>query len=111
MGQSAPPRPHTGRQLVDTYFLDNRSRLLEIAAFLDRADRVDRESDQDEDSAADDPRMRAFRAALDVLRFDSTNRTEEIQLLFSSHLAEPPEPPNRSSPDGTDDRLRNEEGA
>ena len=36
MGQSAFPRPGTGRQLIDAYFLDNRSRLLEIAAFLDR---------------------------------------------------------------------------
>lgn len=31
-----PPRP--GRQLVDEYFIENRTRLLDIAAFLDRLD-------------------------------------------------------------------------
>src|SRR5687768_18558219 len=55
------PSPKTGRALVDEYFIENRNRLLEIAAFLDRLDRAD-------GSLADhDFRVRAFREALRLL--------------------------------------------
>lgn len=111
MGQSALPRPGTGRQLIDAYFLDNRSRLLEIAAFLDRADRMDREVGAVAGEATGDHRMRAFRRALEILCSDSANRTEEIQLLFSSPFAEPLERPDGLTACGAYDRLRNEEGA
>ena len=33
--------PLTGRELVDEYFIENRTKLLDIAAFLDRLDRAD----------------------------------------------------------------------
>ena len=33
--------PLSGTQIVDEYFIENRTRLLEIAAFLDRLDRID----------------------------------------------------------------------
>jgi hypothetical protein len=33
--------PLSARELVDEYFIENRTRLLEIAAFLDRLDRAD----------------------------------------------------------------------
>ena len=48
-------------QLVDEYFIENRTRLLEIAAFLDRLDRADPAS------AATDFRMQAFTEAVDAL--------------------------------------------
>jgi hypothetical protein len=39
------PQPHkpplSATQIVDEYFIENRTRLLEIAAFLDRVDRMD----------------------------------------------------------------------
>ena len=52
------PSPKTGRELVDEYFIENRTRLLEIAAYLDRLDRTDL-------SLVDrDFRARAFRDAI-----------------------------------------------
>ena len=55
------PSPKTGRELVDEYFIENRNRLLEIAAFLDRLDRTDA-------SLVDhDFRVRAFRDAVKLL--------------------------------------------
>ena len=48
------PSPLTPREVVDEYFIENRTRLLEIAAFLDRLDRADPAY------AAQDFRMKAF---------------------------------------------------
>jgi len=38
--QTNPPNPMTAFQVLDTYFLETRARLLEIAANLDRMDRA-----------------------------------------------------------------------
>lgn len=46
--------PMTEQKLLDEYFIENRNRLLEIAAFLDRLDRMQ------EQSSSLDFRMRAF---------------------------------------------------
>jgi hypothetical protein len=51
------------RELVDEYFIENRTRLLEIAAFLDRLDRAY----GDASYATVDFRMKAFAEALHVL--------------------------------------------
>ena len=44
-GKLMDPQPHhspmTAPEIVDEYFIENRNRLLEIAAFLDRLDRAD----------------------------------------------------------------------
>ena len=52
------PSPLTPREVVDEYFIENRTRLLEIAAFLDRLDRAD------PSYAGRDFRMQAFTEAL-----------------------------------------------
>ena len=70
--------PLSQRQLIDDYFIEHRTKVLDIAAFLDRFERA---STRD---AEDDFRMTAFRRALAAL-LDGTgaNRVREVQLLLS----------------------------
>lgn len=79
------PSPKTGRELVDEYFIENRTRLLEIAGFLDRLDRVDATL------ADQDFRARAFREALAVLgtALADETRVTRIQMLLSDPTTEP----------------------
>lgn len=69
--------PLSQREIIDTYFMENRSRILDVAAFLDRLERA-REKD-----AEDDFRYRALREALNALVGDSATRTKDIQMLLS----------------------------
>ena len=77
-----PGCPLSGPQVVDEYFIENRIRLLEIAAFLDRLDRVD------PDCALQDFRMQVFLDAVDALGTPG-DRLNRIQLLLSDPTAEP----------------------
>jgi hypothetical protein len=63
---------------LDSYFLEARSKLLDLAAILDRIDRggVD-------NGLADDPRIDRIRQALDVLADADDDRAEQIQMIFS----------------------------
>jgi ABC-type methionine transport system ATPase subunit len=80
--------PKTGRELVDEYFIENRTRLLEIAGFLDRLDRTD------PTLVAQDFRVRAFRDALALLSAPPADaerdmtRVERIQLLIKKVSAD-----------------------
>ena len=98
--------PKTGRELVDEYFIENRTRVLEVAAFLDRLDRTD-------DSLADrDFRIRAFREAIAILNAApteadrTTTRVERIQLLMSDPTTEPLEKLDMKSARGAYDRWQ-----
>ena len=96
--------PKTGRELVDEYFIENRTRLLEIAAFLDRLDRTDV-------SLVDrDFRVRAFRDALGLLESGSAGhsqtRVERIQHLLSDPTTEPLERLDMKSARGAYDRWQ-----
>jgi hypothetical protein len=82
---------------VDEYFIENRTRLLEIAAFLDRLDRVDA------DHAVQDFRMQVFRDAVDALGTPG-DRLTRIQLLLSDPTVEPLERLDRKSALGAFDR-------
>ena len=99
------PSPKTGRALVDEYFLENRNRLLEIAAFLDRLDRTD-------GSLVDrDFRVRAFRDALRLLDAspaagEPQTRVERIQHLMSDPTTEPLEKLDTKSARGAYDRWQ-----
>ena len=80
--------PKTGRELVDEYFIENRTRLLEIAAFLDRLDRTDASL------AQKDYRARAFQEAIALLSAPRDGsgpdtRVQRIQMLFSDPTTEP----------------------
>jgi hypothetical protein len=90
--------PLTGEQLVDEYFIENRTRLLEIAAFLDRLDRTDSAT------KARDFRMKAFSEALAILAGSSDDRLMQIQMLLSDPTAEPLARLDRKSAVGAYDR-------
>lgn len=77
------PSPLSGSQLIDEYFIENRNRLLEVAAFLDRLDR------QDPAGGAADFRMDAFGHALKTLAGPGPDRLHQIQLIFSDPTVEP----------------------
>ena len=99
------PSPKTGRALVDEYFIENRNRLLEIAAFLDRLDRTD-------SSLVDrDFRVRAFREAIGLLESrpaagESRTRVERIQHLMSDPTTEPLEKLDAKGARGAYDRWQ-----
>ena len=100
------PSPKTGRELVDEYFIENRTRVLEIAAFLDRLDRAD-------DTLGDrDFRARAFREALAVLASgpadaeSGESRVMRIQMLFSDPTTEPLPALDQKSARGAYDRWQ-----
>lgn len=77
--------PMTGPAIVDRYFLDARSRLLDLAAFLDR---LDRSSDGE---GRDDYRVRALLAAAKELQSDEFGRARRIQELLSDPTTAPVE--------------------
>jgi hypothetical protein len=70
--------PLSQRQLVEEYFIEHRTKILDIAAFLDRFDRASQHD------AEDDFRMLAFRQALDALLHPGgASRMHAVQLLLS----------------------------
>jgi hypothetical protein len=101
------PQPHkpplSGTQIVDEYFIENRTRLLEIAAFLDRVDRMDPAI------ASRDFRMRAFVEAVEALG-EKSDRLLRIQMLLSDPTIEPLDRLDRKSAIGAFDRSSHPEG-
>jgi hypothetical protein len=69
--------PLSSRAALDAHFLEARSKLLDLAAFLDRIDR----GGSAEVKA--DPRLERIRQALEVLHRESGDRAEPIQRIFS----------------------------
>ena len=74
--------PLSPKEVVDEYFIENRTRLLEIAAFLDRLDRADPAH------SSRDFRMVAFAEALAAMS-GGAERLERIQALLSDPTTEP----------------------
>jgi hypothetical protein len=70
--------PLPAKTALDSYFLDARARLLDLAAVLDRIGRGAGTA-----GAADDPRLAKIRQALDVLGDPSGGRAERVQKIFS----------------------------
>jgi hypothetical protein len=98
MSPNATKSPLSANELVDEYFIENRNRLLEIAAFLDRLDRAD-------PGIADrDFRIQAFTDALTMLGSGSPTRVADIQTLMSDPTTEPLEHLDRKGAIGTFDR-------
>ena len=92
--------PLNGTELVDEYFIENRNRLLEVAAFLDRLDRSTAPA-----AAAADFRMRAFAEALHALTTAGPDRLQQIQLIFSDPTTEPRPTLDRKGAVGAFDRA------
>jgi hypothetical protein len=93
--------PLTPAEIVDEYFIENRTRLLEMAAFLDRLERTD------PDWARHDFRMKAFAEALDALSAPG-DRLTRIQLLLSDPRTVPLDALDRKSALGAYDRWKQE---
>ncbi len=70
--------PLPAAQALDRYFLEARSKLLDLAAILDRIGRGPNTA-----TVADDPRLEKIRLALEVLHDRSGGRAERIQQIFS----------------------------
>ena len=68
----------TKQQVLDLYFLDARHKLVEIAAFLDRAERA---------SGKEDFRLKRFHAALKKL--NGKSRAKKVLLEFSDPTTKP----------------------
>ncbi len=96
--------PLSPRELVDEYFIENRTKLLEIAAFLDRIDRADA------GYAATDFRMKAFGEALAALT-GTGSRLDRIQHLLSDPRTVPLDALDRKSALGAYDRWSEESGS
>jgi hypothetical protein len=75
--------PMPGQRIVDTYFMEHRAKLLDIAAFFDRLDRAA------DGEGRDDVRLRALRRAIPLLLEDGPGRVRKMLELFSDHSAEP----------------------
>jgi hypothetical protein len=70
----------TRQQVLDLYFLDARSRLIDLAAFLDRVERA---------SGKEDFRMKAFRKAVGELGGKQNRRAEKVLVAFSDKTTKP----------------------
>ncbi len=70
-------------ELIDEYFIENRTKLLDIAAFLDRLDRAKGAG------AGDDYRMAAYREAVLALSDAGPCRVTAIQMIFSDPTTAP----------------------
>ena len=77
--------PQTREQVINTYFLEHRARLLDVAAFFDRIDRSRPESDQA------DFRDAALRQAVEILIDGQPHRAKRILELLSDHTTELPQ--------------------
>ncbi len=75
--------PMTYAQVVEVYFMEHRAKLIDIAAFLDRYDRAEA------DTADDDFRIEAIRKAIEILGDNKQNRAKRILELLSDHSSEP----------------------
>ena len=70
----------TRQQVLDLYFMDARSKLIDLAAFLDRVDRAEGEPDF---------RLAAFRTALAELAKNEPVRAKSVLLSLSDPTSEP----------------------
>jgi hypothetical protein len=70
----------TRQQVLDLYFMDARCKLIELAAFLDRMDRAEGDSDF---------RDAALREALPLLQQSGPGRARAVLLSLSDPTLEP----------------------
>jgi len=66
----------SAEQIFERWFLETRSKLLDVAANLDRIDRAP-------SGRVDDPRLAAIEEALHILLGPGPDRAERIQMIFS----------------------------
>jgi hypothetical protein len=72
-------KPLPADKALEQYFFEARSKLLDIAAMLDRINR----GPESGEILAKDPRIEKIRKALEVLHDQNGDRAERIQQIFS----------------------------
>lgn len=72
--------PQQPVNLVDLGFMDSRSKLIDLAAFLDRVQRAGQEGDF---------RVRALKQAIALLQQNEPQRAKQVLLSFSDPSTEP----------------------
>lgn len=72
------PSPQSARQILDRHYLEIRSKILDLAASLDRIDRA-----EEKPEIADDPRVAKLQSGIQLLLAKTNNRAEQVQMLFS----------------------------
>ncbi|MDB5389509.1 MAG: hypothetical protein JWM11_5155 [Planctomycetaceae bacterium] len=71
--------PQSARQVLDRHYLEMRSRILDLAASLDRIAVA-----TDDGTVANDPRLAKLNSGLKILlSLDVSDRAEQVQMLFS----------------------------
>jgi hypothetical protein len=70
----------TRQQVLDLYFMDARSKLIDLAAFIDRVDRS---------TGKEDFRMTAFRTALAEMGKRTKQKARRVLHTFSDPTAKP----------------------
>ena len=70
----------TKTEILDLYFADARSKLIDLAAFLDRIERS---------TGEDDFRVRSFRVALSHLSVKESEKAKAVLLTLSDQTTEP----------------------
>jgi hypothetical protein len=70
--------PQPAAQVLDAYFLEARSKLLDLAAILDRVDRGPNAA-----RLRDDPRLERIRQAIELIGEAGPDRAAKVQELFS----------------------------
>lgn len=81
---SGPYGPMRAIDILDLYFIENRSRIMDIASFLDRIDRY-----EGAEEAKADFRYQAFLRILDITREATQDRAKAVQVALSDPTAEP----------------------
>lgn len=81
---SAPYGPMRAIDILDLYFIENRSRIMDIASFLDRIDRY-----EGAEEAKADFRYQAFLRILDITREGTKDRARAVQVALSDPTTEP----------------------
>lgn len=72
--------PPNAVNLVDLGFMDSRSKLIDLAAFLDRVQKAGQDGDF---------RVQALKNAITLLSQDQPTRAKEVLLSFSDPSSEP----------------------
>ena len=72
--------PHADVNLVDLGFMDSRSKLIDLAAFLDRVQRAGQDGDF---------RVAALKHAIQLLSANEPQRARQVLLSFSDPTTDP----------------------
>jgi hypothetical protein len=70
--------PLPAGKALDSFFLEARCKILDLAAILDRIERG-----KDAAGLANDPRLRRIAEAVELLRSGGSDRAERVQQVFS----------------------------